>query len=66
MSNPTEFIKHPELTKRELFAMAAMQGMIANSEIYKVNSSNPSDKIIIGVVTTAITYADQLLKQLES
>ena len=54
------------LTKREAFAMAAMQGMIASqyageymNEINDENYDKPS-----GLANNAVRYADALLKEL--
>lgn len=52
-------LRHEGLTKREVFAMAAMQGILANPS-WKDQGNTPW---IAGV---AIVYADELLKQLES
>jgi hypothetical protein len=49
-------LKESGLTKRELFAMSAMHGIL----------SNPSRAdLISNVATDAIIYADELLKQLD-
>jgi hypothetical protein len=46
---------HSELTKREMFAMAAMQGLLAYD----------SDRLHQDVAPDAIAYADALLAELE-
>lgn len=52
------FADYKGLTKREMFAMAAMQGLCANS--------NPgSHHSFQNLCAEAIAYADELLKQLE-
>ena len=48
------------LTKRELFAMAAMQGLISSGNGFL------SSKDIEYITDGAVKYADELLKQLES
>lgn len=56
LDNPTG------LTKREIFAMAAMQGIISNNALvgrFKAETQNPKS-----VSTLAIAFADELLKQL--
>jgi len=45
------------ITKRELLAAMAMQGMIGNPQ----NDTNP-----VTIAAYAVRYADELLKQLES
>jgi hypothetical protein len=47
----------PGLTKRELFAAMAMQGLVANPE--RINDPGPV------LVNVAIAYADALIKELE-
>lgn len=52
-------LKYYGLSKREMFAMAAMQGLAANS-------NSGSQHIPTNLIREAIELADQLLKQLES
>lgn len=56
------------LTKREAFAMAAMQGLMANSHLADVLTSidRVSDRSAQEVlIHTSVTCADDLLKELE-
>lgn len=60
------------LTKRELFAMAAMQGILSNpannnQSLMGVNASHPEIGYIAAnfAAREAIRYADELLKQLK-
>lgn len=49
------------LTKREMFAMAAMQGIMGNP------SANPTGEVHFhNIAEDAVKIADELLKQLES
>lgn len=48
------------LTKRELFAMAAMQGLLSGNHGARIGYSKDH------LCTTSISIADELLKQLES
>jgi hypothetical protein len=50
-------IESNQLTKREMFAMAAMQGLLVNSEYWGVNS-------IDALVNTSVEQADALLTKL--
>jgi len=47
------------LTKREAFAMAAMQGMLANPYLMEILSD------VDGIAKDAVEYADSLLKELD-
>lgn len=47
------------LTKREVFAMAAMQGILSNADW--THNGEPKH-----VASSAIAFADELLKQLEN
>lgn len=51
------------LTKREVFAMAAMQGMIAGSFGNNIKGVPEGQEFI---TSWSLAYADALLKQLES
>lgn len=53
----SEMVSYPGLTKREMFAMVAMQGILANRE---------RDLDYETAAKHAVRYADELLKQLES
>jgi hypothetical protein len=66
------FDKQPttnSLTKREMFAMAAMQGILSNAAIVnhnqQANSVFTDEVFMTGYCSYAIKYADELLKQLE-
>lgn len=50
------------LTKREAFAMAAMQGLIPSYQTYEDGYGNAMSSLC----GDAIAFADELLKQLES
>jgi predicted lipoprotein len=52
-----EAFESNQLTKREQFAMAAMQGLLANSEYWGANS-------IDALVNTSVEQADALLTKL--
>lgn len=52
------------LTKREVFAMAAIQGLLANGAFVQAMGHHNMDHTKI--VTIAIGTANELLKQLES
>ena len=57
------------LTKREVFAMAAMQGLLANEQIQVAHANISQEKGVRAVEVTAniaCKYADALLKELES
>ena len=54
---PDKWANHGGLTKREMMAMAAMQGLLAAPDL---NTVQPSS-----VASTAIIYADALLAELE-
>lgn len=56
--DPRNKILEGGLTKREMFAMAAMQGLIAGHPTQVHNQ--------VQGATLAIVWADELLKQLES
>ena len=59
------------LTKREMFAMAAMQGILANPansnlDVMGVNTAGPLGFIAANFAAKeAVQYADELLKALE-
>jgi hypothetical protein len=53
----------PGLTKREMFAMAAMQGLLAGHSEYF--HGNGPVMVPVEVVKYAVIYADELLKQLD-
>jgi hypothetical protein len=59
----------PGLSKREIFAMAAMQGFLSNPSIVshsKFESSDLTDDVMMtGYCSFAIKYTDELLKQLD-
>ena len=52
------------LTKRELFAMAAMQGILAAMDCQSMVNNRATDSV--GATNLAIVMADELLKQLEN
>lgn len=54
-------MKEAGMTIREAFAMAAMQGLLANEQI--AGSSSVSRKFI---ATRAVRFADAVLEELES
>ena len=54
-NTPIEF-----LTKRELFAAMAMQGMLANNQVTSVDDTYDGAY----TVTVAIYFADKLIKEL--
>jgi len=61
-------IHHKGLSKREAFAMAAMQGLVANSHLADVLTSidSLSDSSAQEVlIRTSVLCADDLLKELE-
>lgn len=64
------YLIEPGMSKRERFAMAAMQGILANhSSIDRGISAvlkGTTDGLAGHVAGMAIEYADELLKQLES
>lgn len=62
--DPRNQIIQGGLTKREMFAMAAMQGILAcpNQLLMGDQRTDSSPKM---VASAAIKYADELLKQLE-
>jgi hypothetical protein len=51
------------LTKREVFAMAAMQGLLANATVKLNIGPTGSDNLKLGAV--AVSLADALLAELE-
>ena len=53
------------LTKREAFAMAAMQGLLANSHIADVLTSGLKIDVEAVLTSSSVRYADALLKELE-
>lgn len=57
----------PGLTKRELFAAMALQGILANPHLQKsVDESNLPNELVSGVFAkTATDSADALIKALE-
>lgn len=61
-------IAHREgLTKREMFAMAAMQGLVSGyPDSEKVNGHYIPASSYSGMMKEAVELADELLKQLES
>lgn len=56
------------LTKREAFAMAAMQGMCHSYFVPSLSKQSEAigANIDIAIATAAVSLADELLKQLES
>ncbi len=62
---------NPGLTKREMFAMAAMQGAMSNSELTKYAAKLSKKQPISGTdeaavyCEIAVQYADALLEALE-
>jgi hypothetical protein len=65
-NDDTAITKYPGLTKRETFAMAAMQGILS-SEYYSdfCNDARTHNKNVDGCAVMAIKHADALLKELE-
>lgn len=70
---PTNGRMHSEmtgLTKREMFAMAAMQGLLSNAGYTQGLEANYKNNVITDMnamaAREAIDMADQLLKQLET
>lgn len=53
------------LTKREYFAAMAMQGLLANPELFKIAQALPPNSVMKFYNQSAIEHADDLLKQLE-
>lgn len=53
-------LHHTGLTKREMFAMAAMQGLLSGNMDFHNRAGTPS------IAELAARHADQLLKQLEN
>lgn len=58
LDNPTG------LTKREIFAMAAMQGLASNSQYFNELGIIASNTLPVVLAEQAIELADELLKQL--
>lgn len=58
------FVGTPGLTKRELFAAMAMQGMIASENDSEVLTDELWLHHVERTVGSSIDYADELLKQL--
>jgi hypothetical protein len=56
----------PGLTKREMFAMAAMQGLCSNSFFASKAVSDGNVSVDSLIATRSIEIADELLKQLEA
>ena len=54
------------LTKREYFAVIAMQGYFSNSEIAKLRSCKTEDEDIVDFAEISVKAADALLKALEN
>jgi hypothetical protein len=70
---PTNARMHSDaqgMTKRELFAMAAMQGLLANSHYLQRLEENfdddQFDDMNVMLVKESVEIADELLKALES
>jgi hypothetical protein len=61
-SNSTEGVIQP-LTKREQFAMAAMQGILSN---YDMGSFSADERTIKDLSFDSVVMADALLKALEA
>jgi len=62
------FDNHPltsGLTKREMFAMAAMQGMLSHPEVMHTNDDEEHENIAHAVAANAVLMADALLSKLE-
>lgn len=65
--NPMQ--QHLGLTKREAFAMAAMQGTISNNEWFKalaLQSKEEQIPIEKGIAITSVAFADALLEALSN
>jgi hypothetical protein len=53
------------LTKREMFAMAAMQGMLSHPDVIHANDDEEHETIAHAVAANAVLMADVLLSKLE-
>lgn len=53
------------LTKRELFAAMAMQGMLADHTLAIGYGKSEGDELMENTVSSAVRYADALLAELE-
>lgn len=53
------------LTKREMFAMAAMQGMLSHPDVKHTNDDEEHENIAHAVAANAVLMADALLSKLE-
>ena len=56
---------HTGITKREMFAMAAMQGMLSHSDVMHTNDDEEHENISHAVAANAVLMADALLSKLE-
>jgi hypothetical protein len=65
ISNQTPEKLGQGLTKREMFAMAAMQGLLSSCDA-TVQHMEPNAQTIEYLVELSVTAADSLLKHLES
>lgn len=61
----TEVLTQGGLTKRELFAAMAMQGLMANRVGYANSDIAAAGSLEAAVASDAITMADALLRKLE-
>lgn len=63
---PESFTKigYSGLTKREMFAMAAMQGIVSNSSNSIATHDEVGKRVDTVVAERAVTYADALLEAL--
>lgn len=52
------------LTKREIFAMSAMNGMLANHEISSIFNANNGMPVPYSIAEYSVKYADALLLEL--
>ena len=53
------------LTKREMLAMAAMQGMLSHPDVMHTNDDEEHENIAHAVAANAVLMADALLSKLE-
>jgi hypothetical protein len=59
---------HTGLTRRELFAALALQGLLANSDITKnmaVAAESKNPKFCLGMAELAVNSSDALIKRLD-
>lgn len=60
--NGLDLDRHAGLSKREAFAMAAMQGLLTQMDRYDAEGNY----VFQGLASDAVKLADELLKHLES